>query len=612
MLALTVMVPSERMFVIAVGMIGAIVLGVIIDNVTRLVERSNPQARVIDKKILEFRAYLKEGGQLSDVLKSKAIQAYHYYQQRKSNVDTTDEFEGLPPKLTSRLITSIYGSVINNVLLFRHVSAAVGKDFVVNLIMKAKPYANLAGEVISEVGDMADHVNFVLRGSVQLTSVVGVGDRVVVEGFATQGYYFGDFEYYIKSTRVVSFTAYSDCDLISVTYNELKALCSKYEEAGAIVAGDISHRSSTYKITNRSEPLEVARLGLCRESMWLDGRLVSVEQTLRFLEEGSHTKMNTVPVITKIDANFTVTMLQPLEFQTQGVTDSEILRRGFLHPGMTVKIAWDVFNMLLTIVVIFATTVQIAYERAAEEHGWYEFSAFASAVFFADILLSFITAYKHSETNAYVLIHRSIAEKYLKGMFTLDLISSIPYDQISLKGGGAHATKIVQLLRLAKLLRTAKLVRTLRVMKAKLNLDPTTVKVFTLLLQVLATNHFVCCLWWACSFNFSTSSSWIDNSDMVYHNALRDASLLEQYVVSAYWSVITLLGIGYGDIVASNTSERCLNILIVLFGSSLFAYVMAKVSEILQRTHSAEVRISTLLLKQRLSFLCESLCRRGF
>lgn len=62
---------------------------------------------------------------------------------------------------------------------------------------------------------------------------------------------------------------------------------------------------------------------------------------------------------------------------------------------------------------------------------WFGFDILVTVSFFIDILLSFITASKYKRHKAYIAIHSQIARRYLKTWFFLDVVSTMPFDQVS-------------------------------------------------------------------------------------------------------------------------------------------------------------------------------------
>ena len=79
----------------------------------------------------------------------------------------------------------------------------------------------------------------------------------------------------------------------------------------------------------------------------------------------------------------------------------------------------------------------------------------------------------------------------------------------------------------------------------------------------------------------SPGSRWYENYAIVQEIDLANAPVSTQYLWSFYWTAATLTTVGYGDIHATNTGERVLNIFILLVGASVFGFIVANVSTII-------------------------------
>jgi len=76
----------------------------------------------------------------------------------------------------------------------------------------------------------------------------------------------------------------------------------------------------------------------------------------------------------------------------------------------------------------------------------------------------------------------------------------------------------------------------------------------------------------------SSSSRYASTDFQPQDKPFVDSGTDEKYVASLYWTFTTLATVGYGDFFASNTSERLLNIFIMLIGATTFGYIVANVS----------------------------------
>lgn len=55
---------------------------------------------------------------------------------------------------------------------------------------------------------------------------------------------------------------------------------------------------------------------------------------------------------------------------------------------------------------------------------------------------------------------------------------------------------------------------------------------------------------------------------------LNDASVSEKYVNSLYWAFTTMCTVGYGDFHPNTSGERIVSIVIMIFSSGVFAYII--------------------------------------
>jgi len=139
-----------------------------------------------------------------------------------------------------------------------------------------------------------------------------------------------------------------------------------------------------------------------------------------------------------------------------------------------------------------------------------------------DIFINFITAYFDQEDNL-VVDKKVIAIKYLKGWFTLDVISVLPFEFFFPENKYNNLTKLVKVSRLYRLLKLTKLMRMLKILKEKNKMINKMLKFFTELLRigigverlfiaiisVILFCHLGACIWYILSDITEDPNSWV-------------------------------------------------------------------------------------------------------
>jgi len=115
-------------------------------------------------------------------------------------------------------------------------------------------------------------------------------------------------------------------------------------------------------------------------------------------------------------------------------------------------------------------------------------------VFLTDIVVNFRTTYHDYETGDEIFNTTLTARMYLRGRFTIDLLSTIPFDNI-----GAIFTSssspVLQLFSLLKLVRISRLGRIIERMNVTQDMK-NALKLFKLIFVIIIYIHCLACLWY--------------------------------------------------------------------------------------------------------------------
>ncbi|KAL4466103.1 hypothetical protein ABPG74_004340 [Tetrahymena malaccensis] len=235
--------------------------------------------------------------------------------------------------------------------------------------------------------------------------------------------------------------------------------------------------------------------------------------------------------------------------------------------GSKAKIIWDIFVLLVTIFNIFTSPLRHSFEA-------YQNSLlttnFISIIFAIDILLQFRTSYFE---NGLIISKKSmIVMNYLKGKFIYDFLGLIIF---------IFSYTFEDLLFMSYLMiyRFISVRKTFSDMENKFQLREKGLAYSTfiqLLLSILLVSHYS-----ASIFHYLAQVQYkngVQQTWLILQTAY-DSPWLERYIISLYWSVITIITIGYGDITPRTIVERTYVILFAFVGCGLFAYSINVIGE---------------------------------
>ncbi|MBX7058539.1 MAG: ion transporter [Leptospirales bacterium] len=227
------------------------------------------------------------------------------------------------------------------------------------------------------------------------------------------------------------------------------------------------------------------------------------------------------------------------------------------------KRIWDAYVVLVTIyaAVEIPLRLTVGYELTAMLL-WMD--RLMIATFSVDIILNFQTRiYVNGQE---VADRRAIARNYLSGWFIIDLIAALPFDLI-IAGWLPHLTYAARTLRLVRLFR---LVRIAQVMQRITEANIISVGVLRMLFLgfwVLLVAHWTATIWMAIGGGNIPAEDQADNG--------------RYYIRALYWSITTMVTIGYGDITPQSTGQTIFAMAIEIAGAAMYGYVIGNVASVI-------------------------------
>ena len=201
------------------------------------------------------------------------------------------------------------------------------------------------------------------------------------------------------------------------------------------------------------------------------------------------------------------------------------------------------------------------------------------------IILNFFHSYLDESTGEIITESKRIAIHYLKGWFTIDFISSFPFELIWDK---SNILRLLRIIRINKIFKFISFVERVSLKTRQV------IALFRLaFFGVFGTFFFSCCWYLNSYFNKSTnkSNNFIDNYELYYNpdnnnnnnsvllnNSMRKGSF-HTLLICFFYTLTTVTTTGFGDYIAQNASERVLSAILMLFGVLYFSFLMSLLME---------------------------------
>lgn len=147
--------------------------------------------------------------------------------------------------------------------------------------------------------------------------------------------------------------------------------------------------------------------------------------------------------------------------------------RGVIHPFSTFRWYWDILLISFISMHVILLPVSIAFLSDDLSLHWLILNGMSDVIFITDLALNFRTGIVDPNNQQEVILDKKIIrQKYLRGWFLLDLLSSFPFDfayfvasSTSIQHKLLQASRALRILKLAKLLSLLRLLRVSRLVR---------------------------------------------------------------------------------------------------------------------------------------------------
>ncbi|CAD8185376.1 unnamed protein product [Paramecium octaurelia] len=261
-------------------------------------------------------------------------------------------------------------------------------------------------------------------------------------------------------------------------------------------------------------------------------------------------------------------------------------RIGVIYPESTFKIIWDSIVVCFIVINIFFIPMSLSFELdKSSTLVWLFFETIPSYIFIVEILLNFNTAYYN-----HGVIHttrKEIFHHYVSENFWWDLMISIPYVLSQLD------IPYIQFVLLLRITRVKSMVQNVEDMLNAKESVQAAVELSKLIYFIIFVAHMCSCAWHL--LGKIEVDVYGDTNSWLIHYGYYDEPWHTRYIVSIYWSVITTLTVGYGDIVPQTSIEQLFVVIIAMIICGVFGYSISTIGEILKNLEEKKGQFKQLM-----------------
>ncbi|KAK6267607.1 hypothetical protein QUC31_011767 [Theobroma cacao] len=278
------------------------------------------------------------------------------------------------------------------------------------------------------------------------------------------------------------------------------------------------------------------------------------------------------------------------KFSRRTVIDGIKDLRGLaIHPDNRWYRAWTKFILIWALYSSFFTPMEFGFFRGLPEN-LFILDIAGQVAFLLDIVLQFFLAYRDSQTYRMIYKRTSIAIRYLKSSFVIDLLGCMPWDIIYKASGRKEEVRYLLWIRLY---RVRKVTEFFQNMEKDIRINYLFTRIIKLIFVELYCTHTAACIFYFLATTLPPEEegyTWIGSlklGDYSYSH-FREIDLWKRYTTSMYFAIVTMATVGYGDIHAVNMREMIFIMIYVSFDMILGAYLIGNMTALIVKGSKTE------------------------
>ncbi|CAD8213597.1 unnamed protein product [Paramecium octaurelia] len=260
-------------------------------------------------------------------------------------------------------------------------------------------------------------------------------------------------------------------------------------------------------------------------------------------------------------------------------------RKWLLKPDDAIIIIWNIYLIVIVTINVFYVSLRISFPEIEEfplNSKEFIFEQLPVYSFLLDIALKFNTCIYNK--GILITSRAKIVKFYCIEGFFIDLFLVVPFFI-----GQQFNFRYFDFVIVLKVFQLSSLFSSLFNRLELTNRQTAIFDLFKMISFMILVAHFSACIWhiigqWG-EWGHHEGKTWLKVAQ------LQNESWLDRYVVSFYWSIVTMTTIGYGDIIPVNLTERIFVIFMTMISSATFAYTVNNIGGIFQDFSKQSVQL---------------------
>ena len=260
----------------------------------------------------------------------------------------------------------------------------------------------------------------------------------------------------------------------------------------------------------------------------------------------------------------------------------DFMKKVIISPDHPCKMIWNVFCIFYLAFCFLYIPMEFSFNLKMSFN--FLFDSMTVLIFLFDIILNFITG--DFVKGFLVMDPKILCRNYLKGIFFFDFLA-FGYTVMEIINHEDDLTNHYKSAFFYKLFILAKFPRFFIYTRVVLNNMKSIYKyqefidLIKLICYSLFLAHILACCWHLCS-NVNPQKNWL-----IFYK-IQDEGPTIKYIYSLYWTILTIMTVGYGDITPQNEFEALFAMFTIIFGCGLYAFNLNSIGIILQNNKKKE------------------------